>query len=197
MQRIFLIIIALVFVMGGCSYISSQNKMVELQENVQSQWGDVEVVYNRRANLIPNLVETAKAAAENEKEVFANISSARAAIGGMNITPELINDPAAFEKFQAAQGQLSSAISRLLVVQENYPELKSNQQFQQLATQLEGTENRIAVEQQKFNEAARAYNTYIKKFPGSIWAGIGGFDDISYFKAQQGADVAPQVDFSN
>ena len=197
MQRIFLIIIGLVVVMGGCSYICSQNTMVELQQGVESQWGNVESSYQRRADLIPNLEEAAKAAAETEKEIFSGIAAARANIGNMTISKDLLNDPAAFQKFQEAQGQLGSALSKLLVIQERYPDLKSNTQFQQLANSLERTENRINVERNKFNKEAQAYNTYIKKFPNSIWAGIGNFEDVPYFKANEGANVAPQVDFSN
>ncbi|GMU95111.1 LemA family protein [Ignavibacterium album] len=187
-----LIIGIILLVMWG---ISVYNNLVASEQNVLKQWSQVENQYQRRADLIPNLVNTVKGYANFEKEVLTQVTEARARVGQFNVTPEVLNDPQAFEKFQSVQGDLSSALSRLLAVVENYPELKANENFLQLQAQLEGTENRIAVERKRFNEAVQEYNTMIKRFPASMLAGMFGFHEKQYFKAVQGAEVPPKVEF--
>ncbi len=197
MGRIFLILIVVVALMGGCSFYSSYNKMVDLEEKVEVQWSNVEASYQRRADLVPNLVNTAKAAAEVEKEIFTNIASARSNVANFTVDEKIINNPEKLKQFQKVQGELSSALSRLIAVQERYPELKSNRQFEQLAVQLEGTENRINQERRKYSESAGNYNSYIKKLPNNIWANLGDFDEKAYFEADEGTESAPTVDFNN
>ncbi len=175
--------------------VSSYNNMVSLDQEVIKQWSQVENQYQRRADLIPNLVNTVKGYADFEKEVLTQVTEARARVSQFNITPELLNDPQAFAKFQSLQGELSGALSRLLVTVENYPQLKANENFLQLQAQLEGTENRISVERKKFNEVVQSYNTTIKRFPASMLAGMFGFREKQYFKAIQGADTPPKVEF--
>lgn len=187
-----LIIGAILLVMWG---ISVYNNLVAAEQNVLKQWSQVENQYQRRADLIPNLVNTVKGYANFEKEVLTQVTEARARVGQFNVTPEVLNDPQAFEKFQSVQGDLSSALSRLLAVVENYPELKANENFLQLQAQLEGTENRISVERKRFNETVQEYNTMIKRFPASLLAGMFGFSEKQYFKAVQGAEVPPKVEF--
>lgn len=187
-----LIIGIILLVMWG---ISVYNNLVSLEQNVLKQWSQVENQYQRRADLIPNLVNTVKGYANFEKEVLTQVTEARAKVGQFNVTPEVLNDPQAFEKFQSAQGELSSALSRLLAVVENYPELKANENFLQLQAQLEGTENRISVERKRFNETVQEFNTNIKRFPASVLAGMFGFSEKQYFKAIQGAEVPPRVEF--
>lgn len=187
-----LIIGAILLVMWG---ISVYNNLVAAEQNVLKQWSQVENQYQRRADLIPNLVNTVKGYANFEKEVLTQVTEARARVGQFNVTPEVLNDPQAFEKFQSVQGDLSSALSRLLAVVENYPELKANENFLQLQAQLEGTENRISVERKRFNETVQEYNTRIKRFPASLLAGMVGFSEKQYFKAVQGAEVPPKVEF--
>ena len=175
--------------------VSSYNNMFSLDQEVIKQWSQVENKYQRRADLIPNLVNTVKGYADFEKEVLTQVTEARARVSQFNITPEVLNDPQAFAKFQALQGELSGALSRLLVTVENYPQLKANENFLQLQAQLEGTENRISVERKKFNEVVQSYNTTIKRFPASMLAGMFGFGEKQYFKAIQGADTPPKVEF--
>ncbi len=175
--------------------ISSYNNMVSLDQAVIQSWAQVENQYQRRADLIPNLVNTVKGYADFEKEVLTKVTEARARVSQFNITPEVLNDPQAFAKFQSLQGELSGALSRLLVTVENYPQLKANENFLQLQAQLEGTENRISVERKKFNEVVQSYNTTIKRFPASIMAGMFGFGEKQYFKAIQGAETPPKVEF--
>lgn len=190
------IIIAVILFAGYSSFKGTYNRMVTLEENVKASWGQVENVYQRRLDLIPNLVETVKGYASHESETLTAVTEARAKLGGMvNISDEVLKDPEAFQRFQQAQGELSGALQRLMMVTENYPELKANQNFLALQDQLEGTENRIAVERMRFNEAAQGYNTYIKQFPRMIIANMSGFDEIPYFKANEGADSAPKVTF--
>ncbi len=187
------VLIVIIFVLAG---IGSYNKMVALDEGVKEKWSQVENVYQRRLDLIPNLVETVKGYAAHEKETFLAVTEARSqAKGSFNISPELFNNPEMFEKFQQAQNSLSNALSRLMVVVERYPELKANQNFLSLQSQLEGTENRIAVERNRFNVAAREFNTFIRKFPRVILANLFGFRQKSYFQAQEGAQEAPKVKF--
>ncbi|MBK6915376.1 MAG: LemA family protein [Ignavibacteriales bacterium] len=171
------------------------NNMVTLNESVTKSWGQVENQYQRRADLIPNLVNTVKGYADFEQKVLTDVIEARSKVSQFNITPEVLNDPAAFQKFQSLQGELSGALSRLLVTVENYPNLKANEGFLNLQAQLEGTENRITVERKNFNESVLTYNTSIKKFPASFLAGMFGFNEKQYFKSQAGSENAPKVDF--
>jgi LemA protein len=171
------------------------NRLVGLDEGVSSQWAQVESQYQRRADLIPNLVETVKGYATQEREVFINVAEARARVGQITVTKEVLEDPEAFAKFQNAQDSFSSAISRLLAVAENYPQLKSNENFLALQNQLEGTENRIAVERGRFNGVVQGFNTQIRTFPASTIAGMFGFKQKAYFKSAEGAEVAPKVQF--
>lgn len=184
------LIIASAFMFTGCGY----NKMVQLDEAVTAQWSQVENVYQRRADLIPNLVNTVKGYAEFEQETLTGVIEARAKATSVTIDPTKIT-PGALEQFQQAQEGLSSALSRLMVVVEKYPDLKANQNFMDLQAQLEGTENRITVERKKFNESAQTYNTYIRKFPQLLFANLFGFDKKTYFEAAQGAEKAPEVKF--
>jgi len=172
------------------------NSLVGLDQKVQAQWGQVENVYQRRADLIPNLVETVKGAAAFEKDTFTAVTEARAKVGQVQVNPGQLG-PDAFAKFQEAQDGLSSALSRLLVVVEKYPELKATENFKELQAQLEGTENRITVERMRFNETAQAFNTRRNRFPAVIIAGFFGakFNEKPYFKAQAGAETAPKVKF--
>ena len=170
------------------------NNMVKMQEGVTSQWGNVETQYQRRADLIPNFVNTVKGAAAFEQETLTQVIEARAkatqvTLDPANMTAENI------QQFQQAQGQLSSALSRLMVVVEKYPELKATQNFRDLQTELEGTENRISTERRKFNEVAKSFNTYIKQFPQNFLAGMFGFTARPYFESMEGAEKAPQVQF--
>ncbi len=194
-----LVIAAVVIIIAISIYawgVRSYNNMVQMEEGVKEKWSQVENVYQRRMDLIPNLVETVRGYASHEKETFQAVTEARAKLGGMvNIGEEVLNDPALFQQFQQAQASLSGALQRLMVVQENNPELKANQNFLTLQDQLEGTENRIAVERKRFNETARAYNTYIKQFPRAFLANMFGFSQKPYFQATEGAEVAPQVEF--
>jgi LemA protein len=186
-----LLIVVLAVVWG----ISVYNRIVTAEEGVKSAWSQVENQYQRRFDLIPNLVETVKGFAKQEREVLENVTNARARVGQLNVTPEILNDPQAFAKFQQAQDGLGSALSRLLVVTENYPTLRSNENFLTLQSQLEGTENRISVERRRFNEAVQSYNTMIRRFPASSIASMTGFKEKAYFAAVTGAEQAPQVKF--
>lgn len=175
--------------------IGAYNNLVKLNETVTASWSQVENQYQRRADLIPNLVNTVKGYANFERGVLTDVTEARAKVSQMTVTPEVLNDPQAFQRFEQAQGQLSGALSRLLVTVENYPELKANESFLQLQAQLEGTENRISVERRRFNETVQAYNTKIKTFPASLFAGMFGFGEKQYFKAAPGSETAPKVEF--
>ena len=187
------IIIAVVAVIA-IMCVSAYNSLVSSEESVDTAWSQVENVYQRRADLIPNLVNTVKGYAAHEKETLEGVVSARAKATQMTIDPTNLT-PEAIEKFQAAQGELGSALGKLLAITENYPDLKANENFKDLQAQLEGTENRIAVERKKFNETAQVYNTSIRKFPRSIVASMFGFERKPYFKAQEGAEQAPTVQF--
>lgn len=187
-------VIAILVIIIYSSIKGSFNNMVTKEEAVTSQWGNVENVYQRRLDLIPNLVSTVKGYAAHEQETFTKVIEARAKATQINVNPEKL-DANSLKQFQAAQSELSSALSRLMVVVEQYPDLKANQNFLDLQAQLEGTENRIAVERRKFNEMAQDYNTYIRKFPKNIWASIFGFEKKVYFEAEAGAEKAPKVDF--
>ncbi len=176
-------------------YTNIYNTLVSLDEQVSQAWSQVENQYQRRADLIPNLVETVKGVANFEKETYTAVTEARAKVGQIKLTPEMLSDPQAFAKFQQAQDNLGGALSRLLVAVENYPQLKANENFLQLQAQLEGTENRIAVERMKYNRVVKEYNTYIRKFPSNIIANMMGFREKAYFKAQAGAEKVPKVKF--
>lgn len=173
---------------------NSYNKMVTQQEAVTSQWGNVQTQYQRRADLIPNFVNTVKGAANFEQETLTKVIEARAKATQVTIDPTKMTSEN-LNQFQAAQGELSSALSRLMAVVERYPELKATQNYRDLQVELEGTENRIAVERRKFNEVALAFNTNIKRFPQNIIAGMFGFSARPYFESQQGAEKAPEVKF--
>ena len=197
-QKVLLVIGVLFLggIIGIYSFVKGNyNTMVKLEENVNAKWSQVENVYQRRADLIPNLVNTVKGYASHESETFKAVTEARAKVGSIQMTPEMLNDPAALKKFQAAQDGLGAALQKLMVVQERYPELKANENFLSLQSQLEGTENRIAVERKRFNEAAQQYNTAIRLFPRNILANMFGFRPKAYFKATDGSDKAPKVEF--
>jgi LemA protein len=181
----------LVAVAGG-----SYNRLVRLSQGVDKQWAQVQNVYQRRADLIPNLVQTVAGAANFEKSTLTEITAARASVGQVKVDPNSApTDPAKLAEFEKAQGQLSSALSRLLVVVERYPDLKANANFQGLQAQLEGTENRISVERGRFNESVQAYNTAIKSFPANFYSGMFGFKEKPYFTATPGAETPPKVQF--
>ena len=175
--------------------IGINNQLVRADQDVNEKWAQVQNVYQRRADLIPNLVDTVRGFAAQERTVLEEVTRARASASSIQLTPEALNDPKAMERFQAAQGQLSGALSRLLVVVERYPELKSNQNFLSLQSQLEGTENRIAVERRRFNEAVREYNTRLNLFPGTIVARLAGFRPKAFFEAAPDAATPPKVKF--
>lgn len=186
--------VVLVLFLAYSSIKGTYNKMVVAEEATTGAWSQVENVYQRRADLIPNLVNTVKGYADFEKETLTAVIEARSKATGVTIDPSNIT-PEALAQFQQAQSGLSSALSKLMVVVERYPDLKANQSFLQLQSQLEGTENRIAVERRKFNEIVQSYNTMIKKFPATFYAGIFGFEKKGYFEADAGAEKAPEVQF--
>ena len=186
-----LILVAIAAILWG---VSIYNGLVKEQENVEKAWGNVENVYQRRADLIPNLVETVKGYAKHEQETLEGVIEARANATKVTIDPTNMT-PEDLKKYQEAQGDVTNALSRLIAVSEAYPDLKANQNFLELQGQLEGTENRIAVERNKFNEAAQTYNTKRRTFPTNILASIFNFGEKPYFQAQEGADKAPKVDF--
>lgn len=186
--------IILVVIIIYSSISGSYNKMVQKDEAVKSQWGTVQSAYQRRMDLIPNLVNTVKGYADFEKTTLTQVIEARAKATQVTIKPENLNAQT-MQQFQAAQGELSSSLSRLLVTVEQYPNLKANENFLDLQKQLEGTENRIAVERRNFNQMAQDYNTFIRSFPKNIWASLFGFEKKVYFEADQGAQNAPKVNF--
>ncbi len=175
-------------------FAGGYNSMVEYDETVITAWSDVENVYQRRADLIPNLVSTVKGYAAHEKETLTEVVEARAKATSISIDPTNLN-AATMQQFQQAQAGLSSALSKLMVVVERYPDLKANQNFLELQAQLEGTENRIAVERRRFNESVKVYNTYIRSFPKNMVAGMYGFERKDQFKADEGAEKVPEVKF--
>ena len=189
------IAIIVVLLFAGYSWVKgTYNTMVTQDEEVKTAWSQVENQYQRRMDLIPNLVNTVKGYATHEKETLEGVVSARAEATKTTIDPSNLNEES-MKKFQAAQGELSSALSRLMLVIERYPDLKANQNFSELQAQLEGTENRISVERKRFNETAQSYNTYIRSFPTNILAGMFGFQPKAYFSAESGAEKAPKVEF--
>ncbi|HWM90346.1 MAG TPA: LemA family protein [Thermoanaerobaculia bacterium] len=178
--------------------IGAYNGLVGAEQAVQTAWAQVENVYQRRADLIPNLVATVRGSANFERGTLTDVVEARARVGQVSAqaTNEILNDPQKFQQYQQAQDGLSSALSRLLVVVERYPELRSTAAFQDLMNQLEGTENRVTVERRRFNEVAQDYNTRLRRFPTNLFANMFGFQPRPYFQAQPGAETAPRVDFS-
>ena len=193
-KTIILIAVAAVLI-GSFAWVKNvYNKLVSADENAQSMWSQVENVYQRRADLIPNLVATVKGYAAHESETLESVVAARAKATQITIDPSSLTSEAVAE-FNEAQGELSTALGRLLLIQENYPELKANENFRDLQAQLEGTENRIATERMKFNQAVKDYNTSIRKFPDNIIASVFGFEKKGYFEAQAGAETAPKVEF--
>ena len=178
--------------LSGCGY----NKLQNQDESVKAAWSEVVNQYQRRADLIPNLVATVKGFASQEQQVLLGVTNARAKVGSVQVTPETVNDPQALRQFSQAQGELTGALSRLLVVAENYPQLRSNENFLRLQDELAGTENRIAVERRKYNETLQRYNTAIELFPNNIVAGMSGFTrNDAYFKTEPGARTNPKVQF--
>lgn len=193
MKKTWIIIIAVIAVIAVYG-VSSYNSMVSQEEAVGTAWSNVENQYQRRADLIPNLVNTVKGYAAHEKETFDAVVSARAKATQTTVSIDDLT-PEKMEAYQRAQGEVGSALSRLLAVTENYPELKANENFQTLQAQLEGTENRTSVERRNFNDVAREYNTSIRRFPKNIFAGMFGFEKRPYFEAQEGTEKAPEVKF--
>lgn len=188
------ILVVLVLVSGW--FVGIRNQMVDLEESVNTGWAQVQNQYQRRYDLIPNLVNTVKGFAAQEKEVLEEVTKARSRVGGVvNVSPEILNNPQQFAKFQQVQAQLGSALQRLMVVVERYPNLKSNENFLTLQAQLEGTENRIAVERRRFNQTVQQYNSFIRKFPQSVVASFSGFKTKAYFQAGTEAQTAPKVQF--
>ena len=196
MKKGLVVLIAVaVLVLGGFVWVKNvYNQMVVSDEYIQSTWAQVENVYQRRADLIPNLVSTVKGYAAHESETLENVVAARAKATQITVDPSDLT-PEALARFNEAQDGLSAALGRLLMIQESYPELKANQNFLELQAQLEGTENRIATERMKFNDAVKAFNTGIRRFPDNIVASMFGFEKKGYFEAKAGADVAPVVEF--
>ncbi len=190
-----LLIITSIFLITYTFYGCGYNSLVQMDERVNQAWSQVENQYQRRADLIPNLVKTVQGYADFEKSVLTEVTEMRSRVGQIKLSPEDLTDETKFQKFQQAQDQLSGALSRLLVVAENYPQLKANENFLTLQAQLEGTENRIAVERRKFNEAVQEYNTSIRSFPKLITAKIFGFKEKQYFKSLPGSEKAPDVNF--
>jgi LemA protein len=188
------VIVLLIFIVYRL-FSGTYNTLVQMDEQVGKQWSQVENVYQRRADLIPNLVNTVKGYADFEKSTLTAVIEARASASKITVDPKNLT-PEALQSFQQNQGQLSQALGRLMVVAEKYPELKANQNFLELQAQLEGTENRIAVERSNFNEVAQGYNTYLRTFPNNIFAGFYHFERKPYFTADKGSEKAPKVDFS-
>jgi LemA protein len=190
-----LIIVVLLVVGVGAWAVGVNNELVRAELAVNEKWAQVQNVYQRRADLIPNLVETVKGFATQERTVLEEVTRARASATQIKLSPEMLSDPQALRRFQDAQNQLGGALSRLLVTVERYPDLKSNQNFLALQSQLEGTENRITVERMRYNEAVRDYNTRLRVFPGSLVAGFRGFREKAFFEAAPGSQVVPRVQF--
>lgn len=188
------IIIIVILLLGGMYLAKLNNRLVPLDEGVSAQWGNVESAYQRRADLIPNIVNTAKGYAEFEQETLIKVTEARSKATSIQIDPSNIT-PAQLQQFQQAQAGLTSALSRLLAVFERYPDLKANENFRELINELERTENRINVERNRFNEKALALNTELNMFPEKLFAGMIGFDERAYFKAAEGSENAPEVEF--
>ena len=195
MRRVWVMVLAAITLgLSGCGY----NDMQRGDEQIKGSWSEVLNQYQRRADLVPNLVNTVKGFAQQEKDVLLGVTEARSKVGSIQATPELVNDPAALKKFSAAQGELSSALSRLLVVTENYPQLKSDANFRELQAQLEGTENRITVARNRYIKAVQEYNTAVVQFPGNLTAMIFGFKEKAQFTVEneKAISTAPKVEFN-
>lgn len=192
-KQVFWLVILAAMSLSGCGYNTLQSE----DEQIKAGWAEVLNQYQRRADLIPNLVRTVEGFAQQEREVLTRVTEARSRVGAIQATPELINDPQAFEQFQQAQGELSGALSRLLVVVERYPDLKSDQNFRDLQAQLEGTENRITVARNRYITAVQSYNTTVRRFPSNLTAMVFGFDVKPSFTVQNEAEISkpPEVDF--
>jgi LemA protein len=186
-----IVVLGLILLMSGCN---NYNNFVDMDENVENAWGKVQSAYQRRADLIPNLVNTVKGAAAHEKETLEAVVNARAKATSINIDPSNAS-PEQLKAFQEAQSGLTQSLGKLLLITENYPDLKANANFQELQTQLEGTENRIKVERDRYNDVVTAYNKKVRKFPASFFASIFGFKDKAQFQAQEGSEEAPDVEF--
>lgn len=191
-----IIVVVLIVLIGGCSIKKNYNNMVGYDQDVKSKWGQVENQYQRRMDLIPNLVNTVKGAADFEKSTLTQVIQARASATQIKVDPDDLS-PEKIQQFQAAQGQLSQALGRLMVVSERYPQLTATQNFKDLQAQLEGTENRITVARMDFNNSVQTYNTAVKRFPTVLYAGMFGFKEKGFFHAEAGAEQAPTVDFGN
>ena len=190
-----LLIILLLVGFAGCAGCNTYNSLVTQDENVEAVWANVETQYQRRADLIPNLVNTVKGAAEFEQETLESVTNARANATSIKLTADDLTDPAKMQAFQQAQSQLTGALSRLLAVAENYPQLQATQAFRDLQAQLEGTENRITVARRDYNGAVQSFNTQVRRFPTNIFAGMFGFERRTPFEADAGSDQAPTVEF--
>lgn len=193
-----LVILFIVLLVGfaGCAGCGTYNGLVSQEEGVEQAWGNVETTYQRRADLIPNLVRTVQGAADFERETLESVTNARARATSINLSVDDLSDPAAIQEYMAAQSALGGALGRLIAVAENYPQLQATAGFRDLQAQLEGTENRINVARRDYNEAVRGYNTKVRQFPGSIVASVTGFDRRTPFEAEAGAETAPTVDFN-
>ncbi len=192
-----LLVVVLLLAFAGCAGCSTYNNLVSSDERVEQAWADVETQYQRRSDLIPNLVNTVKGAANFEQETLESVTNARARATSINLSADDLNDPAKIRQFQEAQAQLSGALGRLLAVSENYPELRATEAFRDLQAQLEGTENRINVARRDYNQAVQEYNTNVRRFPTNIVAGIAGFGRRQPFEADPGSEQAPTVDFNS
>ncbi len=192
-----LVVLALVLGVVGCGATSSYNSLVQGDEQVQQAWANVQATYQRRADLIPNLVETVKGAADFEQETLTAVTEARAKATSIQVTPEGLENPQQLQQYQQAQSALGQSLGRLLAVSENYPQLQATQSFSDLQAQLEGTENRITVARRDYNNAVRQYNTQVRSFPTVLFASLMGFDQKASFEAEQGAEQAPDVNFGS
>ncbi len=192
-----LVIVLLLVAFAGCAGCGTYNSLVTADEQVEEAWGNVQSTYQRRLDLIPNLVSTVQGAANFEQETLTSVTEARARATSINLTVDDLGDAAKMRQFQQAQTQLTGALSRLLVVSENYPQLRATEAFRDLQVQLEGTENRINVGRTRYNEAVRAYNTKVRRFPAALFAGVFGFGRRTPFEAESGAERAPTVDFNS
>jgi LemA protein len=192
-----LLVVLLLVAFAGCAGCSTYNSLVAEEENVNEAWGNVETTYQRRADLIPNLVNTVKGAANFEQETLTEVTNARARATSINLSTDDLSDPAKLQQFQEAQTELGRSLGRLLAVSENYPQLQATESFRDLQAQLEGTENRINVARTRYNEAVRVYNTKVRSFPAALFAGIFGHRSRPSFEADPGAEEAPTVDFSS
>jgi LemA protein len=193
-----IILVAILFLgFVGFSGCNTYNTLVTEDERVEQSWADVQTQYQRRADLVPNLVATVRGAADFERETLESVTEARARATAINLSVDDLSDPAAVQRFQEAQGQLGSALGRLLAISENYPQLRATESFRDLQAQLEGTENRIAVARRDYNAAVQRYNTTVRRFPNSMYAGLFGFERRIQFEADPGAERAPTVDFGS